>query len=215
MKVLTYFIAFVVVTILVSCVAATKLYSQKNRHLLHKTDLDTTAYFYGQHIDVEDRRMEIGDTSEGLYILGSVDDRDIINSSKYSDEEKIEVLRQFLTFQGDTVRSNKGYFLHDIIWERPKQKEPFTIEVEALFSLTRMLTEGLPPIDPVIIERQTGKPINTDRKKMDEVYAIYKKWFADNSNTDFTDMSWPLAGTPYHWRGDDKDLRPFFKKSLR
>jgi len=78
-----------------------------------------------------------------------------------------------------------------------------------------MLMVGLPPLQPAILERQTGKPINADRQKMDEVYAIYKKWFADNSKTDFRNMSWPLANTPYHWQGDDKDLTPYWKKSFR
>jgi len=216
MKALTCFIVFGLLSVLVSCATGAKVYSQKHRRLLYKTEPDTTRGLYKQHIDVVDRRRPAGVGEDTLIILNNLDDRDIMTGSKYTRAESIEVLKEFLTFQGDTVPSNKRYFFpEDYVFRQPKEKEHFTIEVEALYSFTKMLTIGLSPIKPVIIERQTGKSINADRKKMDEVYAIYKRWFADNSKTNFMNMTWPLANTPYRWLGDDKDLAPYWKKSYR
>jgi len=112
MKVPTGFIILVLLLILVSCTTNGGMYLQEKCRLLHKTVLDTTEYNYGQHIEIKDRAPA---PAQGEFISLSIDDRDIIADTAYSREERIEVLKEFLTFQGDTARSNKYYFFQDAL----------------------------------------------------------------------------------------------------
>ncbi len=90
----------------------------------------------------------------------------------------------------------------------------FTMQIEALYSFTRMLTQGYPPIKPMLINRSTGEELNNNAKVVSEVYDIYIKWYNENEKTGFKNITLPLTGSPYCWLGEDKGMEPFLKKSL-
>ena len=183
---------------------------QQSREFLFKTELDTSIGNYGVHIEV---KQVLPDTKE--FIPMSIDDRDILGRSKYSRDDRIRILGEYLTFRNDTFISNKKYhFKAAFHMERPERVNEFTVKIEALYSFTRMLTVGYPPIKPALINRTTGEWLNTNPKVVSEVYDIYEKWYKENMKTDFKNISLPLAGSPYCWLGEDKGMEPYLKKSL-
>lgn len=184
---------------------------QQSRQFLYKSNLDTSKNYYGSHIEV---KQILPDKTDGL-ISNNIDDRDIIGRSKYNRDEQIKLLGEYLTFRGDTNISNKKYqFKAASHMVRPEGINGFTVEIEALYSFTRMLTVWLPPIKPMLINRTTGEELNSNAKVVSEVYDIYIKWYNENKKTDFKNITLPLTGSPYCWLGEDKGMEPFLKKSL-
>lgn len=187
-----------------------KAKQQQLKQFLYKTELDTSKNDYGVHIEV---KQILPDTKELMPM--SIDDRDIIGRSKYTRDEQIEILSEYLTFRNDTSRSNKKYrFKAAYYMTRPEGVNSFTVQIESLYSFTRMLTQGLPPIKPALINRVTGEQLNNNPKVVSEVYDIYIKWYKENKKTDFKNITLPLADSPYCWLGEDKGMEPFLKKSF-
>lgn len=180
------------------------------REFLYKTGFDTSKVNYGMHIEV---RQVLPKTDE--LIPMSIDDRDIIGRSKYSRDDRIKILAEYMTFRGDTNISNKKYhFKAAFHMVPPEGVAGFTVEIEALYSFTRMLMIGYPPIKPALISRVTGEQLNINEKVVNEVYDIYEKWYEENKKSDFKTLSMPLAGSPYCWLGEDIGIETFLKKSL-
>jgi len=183
---------------------------KQQTQFLYKTKLDTSAGNYGQHINV---KLNLKPTGEMRAL--SVDDRQLIAASGYTRADYITILGEYLTFYGDTITSNKTYQLRAAYFlEHPADLSSFTVQVEALYSFTRMLTVGLPPIRPVLFDRTTGKKINADAKKINEVYSIYKRWYEENKKTGFQDIALPLTGSDYYWLVEDTSKQLLLKKSL-
>lgn len=183
---------------------------QPVRKYLYKTALDTSGAYYGCHIVVR----EILPRTKGLIQL-SIDDRDIIARSNYNRDIKITILGEYLTFRGDTSTSNKLYILRSgTSMTHPEGIEGFSVQIEALYSFTRMLTDGFPPIRPALLDRATGKPVNTDARAVSEVFDIYSRWYKENLKTDFKNLALPLAGSPYCWIGEGRGMERYLKKSL-
>lgn len=186
-------------------------------NFLEKSDYSFSKNNYGQHIVIKEP-LPIGDVGERLDIG---DDREIIGKLKFTKAMKIELLKEFLNFQGDTTKSNKYYFMkvkqpsnnYSTRWAIPEGKN-FTIEIEALFSFTWILTKNTPPIQPVLIDRTTGKEINSDKAKVRIVYNIFKRWLKVNKRTGFKNFKLPLEGSPYRWLGDNVDLTPYLISTL-
>jgi hypothetical protein len=183
---------------------------QQLTRFLYKTNLDTSANRYGAHIEV---KQILPKTDELIRV--TIDDRDIISRSGYSRKDQIEILGEYLTFRGDKTVSNKTYqFKAAYYMERPEDIAGFTVEIEALYSFTRMLTQGLPPMRPMLINRKTGEELNTKPEVIREVYTIYEYWYKQNAASDFRNITLPLAGTPYCWLGEDKGMNPFLLKAF-
>ncbi|MFT3822674.1 MAG: hypothetical protein QM731_02095 [Chitinophagaceae bacterium] len=177
---------------------------------LHKTQLDTSHENKGQHIEIKQRLPK----TDKLIPL-SIDDRDIVSRSGYSRKDEIKILGEYLTFRGDTSRSNKKYhFKPANHMVRPEGISGFTVQIEALYSFTRMLMEGYPPIKPALIDCTTGEEVNSNPGKIKEIYEIYCRWYTENIKSDFKNISLPLDGSRYCWIGQNKDLKPFLKKDL-
>lgn len=98
--------------------------------------------------------------------------------------------------------------------ECPEGIKGFTVEIEALYSFTRMLTIGLPPIRPVLLDRATRKPVNTDARVVRKVFDIYSRWYRENLKTDFKNLTLPLTGSPYCWMGEERGMERYLKKAL-
>ena len=178
---------------------------------LYRTDFDTSSENKGQHIEV---KQVLPKTDE--LIPMSIDDRDIISRSGYSRSDETKILGEYLTFCGDTAISNKKYHFKPAYYMvHPKGVTGFTVQIEALYSFTRMLMEGYPPIKPALIDCATGEEVNTNPEKVKEVYDIYSKWYQENQKSDFKNLTLPLEGSRYCWLGQDKDLKSrYLKKSL-
>lgn len=165
-------------------------------------------------VDGEHIRVANFSDKQDTIILDIEDDRKVMRELKFTKEMKIQVLKELLSFQEDTAKSNKYYFMkvkkpktnkfsYELVIPRDKC---FTIEIEALFSFTWYFTRYVPPIQPTLLDRRTGEPINCNRKKVNEVYAIYRRWLKKYKSKNFVDFKLPLEGTPYGWLGDDVDL---------
>lgn len=180
------------------------------REFLYKTEMDTSNNNYRVHIKV---RQVLPDTKE--LIPMTIDDRDIISRSNYSRTDRIKILGEYLTFRGDTATSNKMYhFKPAYHMVHPESVLGFTVEIEALYSFTRMLTVGYPPIKPVLISRATGAQLNTNPEAVRDVYDIYIKWYNESKKNDFKNISLPLTGSLYCWLGEDKGIEQYLSKSF-
>ena len=144
--------------------------------------------------------------------LVAVDDRTVMNRMHFTKEMRIQVLKELLTFQYDSVKSDKFLYIRGR-WKNVEDKN-FTIEIEALYSFTRMLADGNPRILPVLIDRKTKEIITGKRKEINEIYNVYREWLTENEKTDFKDFKFPLTDSPYDWMGGDEDLNKYLKKSL-
>lgn len=184
---------------------------QADTTFLQKSSGGTGSNSYKSHIEVKQVLPKI---KEG-FISNNIDDRDIISRSNYSREDQIKILGEYLIYRGDTTPSDKKYaFKGGSYLDYPKGVEGFTIEIEALYSFTRMLTIWFPPIKPMLINRTTGEELNKNFKAVSEVYDIYVSWYNENKKTDFKDISLPLTGSAYCWLGEDKGMEPYLKKSF-
>jgi hypothetical protein len=119
----------------------------------------------------------------------------------------VTILEELLTFVGDSTISNKAYYFTPDRMTRPKGIKTFTIQVEALFSFTRMLTQGLPKITPVLIDTRTDEYINGNHEAIKKVYTIYNNWLKENKLNNFKNRDFPLEGTNYEWQGDQASLK--------
>lgn len=177
---------------------------------LIKTDFDSSQDSFGSHLEI---RQVLPDTDE--LIPMSIDDRDIIGRSGYGREEKILILGEYLQFQGDTTISNKRYHFKAAYHMTPPEGIPnFTIQIEALYSFTRMLMIGFPPIKPMLIDRTTGENLNNNPIAVKEIFDIYTEWYKRNQQSEFDNLSLPLNQTKYSWMGEEKVTRSYLKKEL-
>lgn len=168
---------------------------QKDRKFLWKSDLDNSKEFYGSHIVL--KIIESKYIGAGMIMLK--DDRDFF--SDYSREDKINILKEYLKFEADTNISNKSYaFTPD--WGTSKS-DNLTIQVEALFSFSRMFMIGYPPLRPVLLDKETGKKIELNKKNIKLLYNIYRKWLIRQEKEGFKNITWPLEKTPFIWEGEN------------
>jgi len=203
----------VLTSLFLICCKSSHLFGQRedDHKFLMKTRVDTAKDNYGQHIKL---KQVYPKKSEGL-LSNDLDDRDLIGRSNYTRTDKIKILGEYLMFQGDTAISNKKYHFKPAYYMvRPEGINGFTVQIEALYSFTRMLMVGYPPIKPMLIDCTTGEEVNTNPEKVKEVYDIYSKWYQENLKSDFKNIALPLDGSRYCWLGQDKDLKPYLKKSL-
>ena len=211
MKTIITIYSIVFISIAYSC-SSGKTLAKKDafQTFLYKTEVDTSHTNFGQHIEI---KQILPDTKE--LIPMSIDDRDIIARSGYDLQEEIVILGEYLAFQGDTNKSNKRYhFKAAYHMTYPQDVNGFTIQIEALYSFTRMLMAGYPPIQPMLIDRKSGKELNSNPEAVEAVYKIYIDWYENNIKTGFKNMTLPLTGTAFAWRGEDKGLTPFLIKSF-
>jgi hypothetical protein len=193
-----------------SCVAPQKIPGDKGDiKFLFVSALDTSQISFGQHIEI---KQVLPDTEE--LIPMTIEDRDIIARSGYSRSDELTILKEYLSFKGDTRVSNKLYRFKAAGRMLKPDVANFTIEIEALYSFTKMLTITYSPIKPMLINRTTGEELNNNPKAVSEVYEIYLKWYDETKKTDFKNISLPLTGSPYCWLGEDKGMEPYLKKSL-
>jgi len=180
------------------------------KRFLEKTNLVNIPQIYGQHIRIVDDLVLKENKFEER-----IDDRDIL--MRFSKKEKIMILEEYLTFENDTTQSNKYYYFRKKIyggeWVIPKAKN-FTIQIEALFSFTKMLTKRDAPLFPVLIERETGVEINGNVDKMKQVYSIYREWLRQNKYNDFEKIELPLKNSPYRWSGEDCNIKEYILETL-
>jgi len=203
-----YFVYYFVFLLLPSI----SIFSQdtQKREFLFKSKYDTTKYLFGSHIELK----VVLPKSDGFIKMGN-DDLDKILRSGYNRADHIRILREYLSFEGDTAKSNRCFqFKPAYYCTLPENTVGYTIQIEALYSFTRLLTIGYPPIRPTILDRKTGEHLNMNVCAVREVYEIYRKWYDENEKTDFKSISLPLDGTSYAWLGEDKMNKYYFRPDL-
>lgn len=184
----------------------------KTREFLSKSKYDTTRYMVGSHIELI---VVLPEAKPDEFIKLGLDDRDEIFRSGYNRFDHIQILREYLTFEGDTAKSNRRFYFKPAYYSTlPEDTVGYTVQVEALYSFTRLLTVGFPTIRPTILDRKTGQHLNTNLGAIREVYKIYRKWYEQNKKTGFKSISLPLDGTPYAWLGEDEMNTYYFRQDL-
>ena len=78
----------------------------KNREFLFKTKYDTTYFLIGSHIEL---KVLLPEAKPVELIKLGLDDRDEISRSGYNRIDCIQILREYLTFEGDTNKSNRRF----------------------------------------------------------------------------------------------------------
>jgi hypothetical protein len=210
MKHFMFIIKIIALLYFQGCMPPSKVFENKSKlKFLYVTDLDTSKNSYGQHIEI---KQVLPDTEE--LIPMTIEDRDIIARSGYYRSDELTILKEYLSFEGDKRVSNKLYRFKAAGRMLKPDVANFTIEIEALYSFTKMLTVTYSPIKPALINRTTGEELNNNAKVVSEVYDIYIKWYKENEKTDFKNITLPLTGSPYCWLGEDKGMEPFLKKDF-
>jgi len=208
MKIILISIKLIVCFHFQSCVSAQNIAENKGGlNFLYVSEMDTSRSAFGQHIEIR----QILPSTEELIPL-TIKDRDIIKRSGYSRIDELTILREYLTFQGDRRISNKLFRFKAAGRMMNPDVANFTIEIEALYSFTKMLTVTYSLIKPMLINRTSGGELNNNSKAVSEVYDIYRKWCKENQKTDFKSISLPLSGSPYCWLCEDGGLKTFLKK---
>jgi len=136
-----------------------------------------------------------------------IEDRDVFSGYSYS--QKIEILEELLSFQGDTVKSGKSYKINSPDLSRVYIK-PFNIQIEALYTFSKMLLIGYPPILPKLTDDEGLINYNNCQCAIDEVYEIYRQWLHNAIKDDFRNLSLPMSGTKYQWKEQKKITNNWF-----
>ena len=190
------------IIILLACCFSFTLFSQKNYKYITKHKKSEKDEYY----------LEIQPSSEKYFNAKSkhgkiIDDRDIFVG--YSYHQKIEILQELLTFCGDTTRSCKKYKIREdaiISFEI----QPFTTQIEALYTFSRVLMLAFPSIKPQLTDKRGRKNYNNDQKAIDEVYGIYRTWLKKEKKSRFENFELPMSGTKYKWNGQEKLSNKWF-----
>jgi hypothetical protein len=186
----------------ISCKTAKRIQTPATTQFLSKSKIDTSRHHYGQHLEL--KFIFPPDAKPGVfYTLGNEDGF----SAWYSKKQKKQILEEYLTFNGDTTKSDKQYYFFKYTY--PQDREHFTIQIEALFSFTRMFVRGYPPLQPKLIDKNTGIVLNNDQSAIDEIYLIYKRWLQSNIRNDFNDFALPLENTRYQWVGQSVEMKEY------
>jgi len=148
------------------------------------------------------------------------DDRMKLNKMGLNRANRIDILQEYLSFYGNETISNKRF---SNIYGRnenrlliAKENLKFSVELEALYSMTTMLFNGSVIISPVLKNKETGEICNFSRKDLDLVYTIYREWFLNMKKNNFSKLTWPLKDSNYKWLGEDtvENVEILLKQSL-
>lgn len=152
-----------------------------------------------QHIILREERKLLRKDMEFI----PLDDREIMTRLSYTREDRIAVLKSYFSFQGCQQTSDKRYGI-DIGSSKnkalmAKENISFSVEVEALYSLSMMLLGHPVNISPVLINTSTGAVSNWNKEEMKEIFSIYKKWLNKMEDSNFEKLTWPLENSKYQW----------------
>ncbi|MDH6308515.1 hypothetical protein M2451_000826 [Dysgonomonas sp. PFB1-18] len=136
-----------------------------------------------------------------------IEDRDVFSGYSYS--QKIEILEELLSFQGDTTKSGKSYKINSPDLSRI-YIEPFNIQIEALYTFSKMLLIGYPPILPKLTDKNEVINLNGNQTVVDEVYELYRQWLQNAIKNDFKNITLPMSGSYYQWEGQGKITSKWF-----
>lgn len=127
--------------------------------------------------------------------------------SGYSNQEKVELLEELLSFEGDTSICAKTTCNYGSkLFVRP-QTIIYTTQIDALYLFTILTVSSYSPNYcpfPVLFDNKTGKEINGDQDKIKEVFRIYRKWFEYNKKNGFVDYNVPLRDKRFEWFSTQK-----------
>lgn len=154
---------------------------------------------YERHIEVLYKNQSVKEFAP--------DNRIKLNKMGLNKVNRIDVLQEYLSFYGNETISNKWF---SNIYGRnenrlliAKENLKFSVELEALYSMTAMLFNGSVIISPVLKNKETGEICNFSRKDLDLVYTIYREWFLNMKKNNFSKLTWPLKDSNYKWLGED------------
>jgi hypothetical protein len=138
--------------------------------------------------------------------------------SGYKLEQKIELLKELLSFRDDTSRCSMPVCRYGYSKINSPRTTHYSMQIDALYLLTLLTASSYSlyycPY-PVLVDNETGQEINNDPVKMREVYSIYEEWFAENKNHNFENYNLPLRGRRYEWYGTRKDMSYMYSDTFR
>jgi hypothetical protein len=130
--------------------------------------------------------------------------------SDYSNNEKIEILEELLSFEGDTSICAKEVCNYGSkSFKRPITKI-YTTQIDALYLFTILTVSSYSPNYcpfPVLYDNKTGKEINNDQKKISKVFKIYRNWLKENKRKGFVNYNVPLRNSRFEWFSTQKDFK--------
>jgi len=130
--------------------------------------------------------------------------------SVYTQAEKVEILEELLSFEGDTSICAKEVCNYGSkSFKRPITKI-YTTQIDALYLFTILTVSSYSPNYcpfPVLYDNKTGKEINNDQKKISKVFKIYRNWLKENKRKRFVNYNVPLRNTRFEWFSTQKDFK--------
>ncbi|WP_461788834.1 hypothetical protein [Pedobacter sp.] len=137
--------------------------------------------------------------------------------SEYSNDEKIEILEELLSFEGDTSICAKEVCNYGSkFYKRPLTKF-YTTQIDALYLFTVLTVASYSPNYcpfPVLYDNQTGEEINNDQKKISKIFEIYRKWLKENKSKGFVNYNVPLRDKRFEWFSTQKNFN-YYKDEFK
>lgn len=129
--------------------------------------------------------------------------------SSYSNKEKVDLLEELLSFEGDTSICAKTVCNYGSkLFVRPQSKT-YTIQIDALYLFTILTVSSYSPNYcpfPVLFDNKTGNEINGDQDKIAAIFKIYRRWFKQNKKTGFVNYNVPLRDNRFEWFSTQKNF---------
>jgi hypothetical protein len=121
-------------SLILAFLSSISIYGQEaqERQFLFKSKFDTTRYLLGSHIELK----IVLPKSEGFIKMGDAD-LDKIFRSGYNRADHIQILQEYLTFEGDASKSNRHFQFKPAYYSTlPEDTVGYTIQVKAVYSFT-------------------------------------------------------------------------------
>jgi len=124
--------------------------------------------------------------------------------SEYNDEEKIKILEELLSFEGDTsICSKKVCNYGSKKFKKPKTLL-YSTQIDALYLFTNFVVSSYAPTYcpfPVIYDKVKKKEVNFDQHKISEIFKLYRVWLANLKLNGSAKFKVPLNDSRFEWFG--------------
>ncbi len=134
--------------------------------------------------------------------------------NEYSDNEKIAILEELLSCEGDTsICSKKVCNYGSKKFKRPKTIL-CTTQIDALYLFTNLVVSSYAPNYcpfPVLFDRKEKKKINDCQQKISQVFKIYREWLMGLKINGVKKFKVPLNDGKYEWFSSQAAVFGYYK----
>ncbi|MGJ1227213.1 hypothetical protein ACR78H_16840 [Sphingobacterium siyangense] len=122
--------------------------------------------------------------------------------NEYNNDEKLAILEELLSFEGDTsICSKKVCNYGSKKFKKPKTIL-YTTQIDALYLFTNLVVSSYAPNYcpfPVLFDRKEKKEINDCQEKISQIFKIYREWLIGLRINGVKKFKVPLNDEKYEW----------------